>query len=368
MAGERNKTLQKQFAALNKNVAEQIKNMVAQAGTEAKLAAANGDFGKARQIIEQTTRLGGFMLERRSPTPGALPKFQNDMRNLSLSLAGEQTSTRQGIQKGRGTAAAKLTESAITGVPLDKPTQRAIDIADLRKRGFSETDAQDIAAKRVEFGNDAQGRPVLVNTTTGEMRLLTLEPSPASVAAGGSAVAQPVVPERSLFQRVEALGALPFFTEAGGKIFGQVSDRFVNERIVADREAFKLFREEIISALGKSGRPPVVEQARILEAAPSLGLLESPANARAQLRSLKRHLEAVRDDDVDFANNERNAAKLRIEAMDRARAIARVLLQIGTETPAGDHVPGSPPVTATNRETGEKLVLNPLTNQWEPAP
>ena len=314
-----------------------------------------------------------------------------DMANFTISnaIARFQTAGEKALQKGQASRAElagqlqrRPTEAEFArkaGVAPPQPTGREQQIAGLVRRGLDENLATDIVDKRVTIQVEPfSGQLLAVNIVDGTSKRITLPSRTAQPPAAGAAPAiqptpgatpapvgaAPVVPsapaaprtvlgvtpsappateptptvttddtgapQTSIFNDLDALGAIPFFAEKAGRVFGQFIEAANFPEITASRSRLRGLREEIIQALAKSGRPPVVEQARILEDFPSLGPAESPRRAKEIFKSLKGRLENIRTADEEFAADPNNPTTLRVKALDRVRAVARVLLQIGT--------------------------------------
>jgi len=110
---------------------------------------------------------------------------------------------------------------------------------------------------------------------------------------------QPRQPQ-GLVERPLRVGLVPYLQEGLSRSVGQFfPENFTFAETTEDRTQLRSARQQLISALSISGRPPVVEQERIERNLPSLGPLESPERARAQLEQLTGDLLRQRQADLE---------------------------------------------------------------------
>lgn len=221
------------------------------------------------------------------------------------------------------------------------PTARQQKISDaMTDYNVSEKEARDIVDGRLKVQSDPlSGQTKLVNIATGTEKIVTGAPP---VAEDAPAVEPP--PEQTVFQSLDdAVGLVPGATEFIGQTFGQLAPELVEEDVVVARQKIRGLREKLIRALSLSGRPPVIEQQRLLDMLPSLGPLESPENARASLKALHGMLSRQVMDDMAVYNDPATPKKSRSEAFERARGIQSTLRELG-----------APPAESTTIDTQEE--------------
>lgn len=126
----------------------------------------------------------------------------------------------------------------------------------------------------------------------------------------------------------DAVGAVPTAIAGFNKTLGQVFG--TDEGVDRARADLRGLRENIITAFSKSGRPPVVEQERILERFPNFGLAESVGSATSALSSIYDDLMLQMQDDMRYANTQGIPVKDRQEALSRAGAISQTLSRMGS--------------------------------------
>ncbi|MQA65041.1 MAG: hypothetical protein GEU76_03935 [Alphaproteobacteria bacterium] len=231
---------------------------------------------------------------------------------------------------------------SIQFAPENTPTLRAQKIASLTGRGLDQTTAEDIVDGNIDIEIvPTTGRARLVNKLTQQVTEIPIGGAKETPAAGEQTTPPPTEQQPGPGQ---AFGALNWLKDISTDTLGQVFEEMQFPEVRAARTQMKFLREEIINALSKSGRPPVVEQARILETLPSLGPVESIGGAVVALKTTRGLLEQVKADDEVFSDDANQPDKLRLEAFERVRRINRVLKQmevldtIGT-APAGENVP-----------------------------
>lgn len=224
----------------------------------------------------------------------------------------------------------------------------------LLEMGMSPAEARSVALGAMRVTVDpTTGQTSLVDLTRGTQRLLTpqgtgpqaapqMAPSaqvsqapgsggiPSLPGLGGpSQAAQSAAGPVPLVDEVDRVyGLMNVAKDVGSGIGGQFNDRLVNDEVVKARTKARVLREDLISAFSKSGRPPVVEQARILENLPSLGIGESPGRARIMLETLADQIAQQADADESYAAQPGIHVKERAEAQARARDLRRIHRQI----------------------------------------
>ena len=214
-----------------------------------------------------------------------------------------------------------------------KETERDRKIQELRERGFTRQESQDIADDRLKVKQDPLTKETyLINTATGE-----------KTKAGGQATPEeaPVeakAPRKTVFDQIgEGVGVGAVFSEGLSRTAGQVIPSMDSPEVTKARTDIRGLREKLLQALAISGRPPVVEQTRLLENIPSTGVFESEGHATAQLTALHGQLSRQLMDDLAYGNDEGNPVKLREKALEQAHHIQNMLRELGT--PPDDGIP-----------------------------
>jgi hypothetical protein len=215
---------------------------------------------------------------------------------------------------------------SIQFAPEKTPTLRAQKIASLTGRGLDQTTAEDIVDGNVDIEIvPTTGRARLVNKLTQEVTEIPIGGAKGTPAGGET------TPPKTTEQQPgpgQAYGALNWLKDISTDTLGQVFEEMQFPEVRTARTQMKFLREEIINALSKSGRPPVVEQERILENLPSLGPVESIGGAVVALKTTRSLLEQVKADDETFSDDPNQPDKLRLDAFERVRRINRVLKQM----------------------------------------
>lgn len=201
-------------------------------------------------------------------------------------------------------------------------TQRQREISDLVGQGVDRDRAIDLVDGREKvIQHPVSGQTMSYNKRTGETRPLDFpNTGPEQLPERGD--------DQGMLDEPLEVGFVPWLAEIGSKTGGQFTDALNNSELEQARTNLRMLREEFISALAKSGRPPVVEQQRILESFPSLGPMESPERAKASLQAVSDSLVKIRNDDLQFAQDSSAPADARGEARERARAIDRMLRRL----------------------------------------
>lgn len=248
---------------------------------------------------------------------GERVSITNPNRVANFSQLPPDTQRQQLLQNAKtleDLQAAKAAESLLPDTV--KPTERDKKIFDLRLRGFSLNDAQDIADGRVRLRTDpSTGQSFLANVATGQER-------PTRLAGSGSSGGEPsrvtltkeqfkdlsdqqiqidnLAPQiGSLEKDLDAVGFVPVLKELSSKTLGQIpgeiGEALTFRDVVKQRQRIRLLREDMIKALAKNPRVPVNEQKRIIELLPETGVFESPEAAKAGLEEVARFLEDLKD-------------------------------------------------------------------------
>ena len=197
------------------------------------------------------------------------------------------------------------------------PTERQLKINELKTRGFSQSQAEDVASGRVRVSTDpVTGAVRLINVATGRMT----QPGGQSglpkktrgeMASQVQSIDGLLAKMPSLQEAIEkGVGFIPAAKEFGGKVLGQLptgsvdvpgigeigtGEAAVHPEVVRARTSLRIFREDVIAAFRKSGKVPVMEQRRILEFIDKLGVLNSVPDAKLSFQQLEQELRRIRD-------------------------------------------------------------------------
>lgn len=211
-------------------------------------------------------------------------------------------------------------EAGLPPLPNEQD-QRDRKIRDLMNQGVERARAEDIVDGRERIiQHPVSGQTMRYNARTEETHPVDFP--------GDAPHMLPESERGGMLDEPLEVGFVPWLAELGSRTGGQFSDRLNNEDLERARTDMRMLREEFIEALAKSGRPPVVEQQRILESFPSLGPMESPERARASLQAVADSLVRIRNDDLRYSQDHSAPARDRGEARERARAIDRMLRRL----------------------------------------
>lgn len=213
-----------------------------------------------------------------------------------------------------------------------KETERDRKIQGLMDRGTPRNEAVDIVDRNLQVKLDPlSGEPFTINLATGDREAVGGAPpqAPAAPVPEGG-------PEKTVFDRIgEGVGFGAVVSETISRTAGQIVPSLADQETTQARTAIRGLREKLLQALAISGRPPVVEQTRLLENIPSTGVFESEPHATAQLTELHGQLSRQLMDDLTFGNNRSNPKKLREKALEQAFHIQNMLRELGSP-PAGE--------------------------------
>lgn len=235
-------------------------------------------------------------------------------------------------------------------------TQTEREVVRLMKRGFSRADAQDIAFGNVRVSqNPLTGETTLVNVATGEQRPLH------RTDHGDQEEVAPVEQKQGLLDSKLDVGLVPWLQEGISRTFGQFFDSANNPSVTKARTKLRSAQQQLVSALAVSGRPPLIEQQRIINNLPSLGPFESPSRAATQLDTLLDDLMVQRRADKQSIENENLNPSLRKDIQKRVNAIDRMIRVIDPSRLSGEKK------TSQSREavTDETPSLETLRNNAE---
>jgi len=256
--------------------------------------------------------------------------IRSQIIRLQRELAPEQPELPESVralqfrakQAGYEEGTAEYREFFKTGGKERSTTQREKERDYYISQGYSERLATDLANNNIETSTDFAGRTRLVNITGGPVPDMLPQGYDAAPATEDSTVPtneqgeptgggqmsrrrqegsqeQPREPE-GLIERPLRVGLVPYLQEGLSRSVGQFfPENFTFAETTEDRTQLRSARQQLISALSISGRPPVIEQERIERNLPSLGLLESPERARAQLEQLTSDLLRQRQADLE---------------------------------------------------------------------
>lgn len=279
-----------------------------------------------------------LQLRQMMPEQQELPA---DFRNLTLRA--QQAGLEPGTDEYR--------EFFRTGGSSQKQSQRELEKEYYMGEGFDERTATDLANNNIQIStNPLTGQSELVNITggpvpdqlpqgynanTGTETVATDQQGDpvegqarddAGETSGGQARRERRDEQaQGLVSEPLKVGLVPWLQEGLSRTAGQVSDEFAFPDTTEDRAQLRTARQQLISALSISGRPPVIEQERIEQNLPSLGPLESPTRARTQLKQLTSDLLRQREADIRDIDDESINPSLRKEIQKRVNGVDKML-------------------------------------------
>lgn len=166
----------------------------------------------------------------------------------------------------------------------------------MRLNKVNEADATAIVDGQVRTVTDpVSGRSSIVNMVTQKTIPIELDQTPVPEIATLPGEREEIL---SINELAEGTGAVAGVKDLAAKTLGQVFPELVDEGNTDARTGLQQLRNRLVAALSISGRPPVIEQERIIELLPTVGFFESPARARLVLNSLKRELVRQYQDDA----------------------------------------------------------------------
>lgn len=216
--------------------------------------------------------------------PAGLAKYMQDQTKLMNVPAG-------------GTVFDPATRQPLYQAPR-RETQRDQDVSALRSRGFSQTEAEDIAAGRVKVTPPDQfGNVYLVNTATGERRVAGGgqpqggQPGPQRQAAPSIGASRPNMAEATR----EGTGPWRRIGSAMDAVFGGLIGRGSLFPETAENKAtIRSFNQLAKSALVNNPRFPVAEQQIVAQMLPDPdALFTNPENEVQKLETLRQTLNDV---------------------------------------------------------------------------
>jgi len=166
-----------------------------------------------------------------------------------------------------------------------------------------------------------QGQPVQTSRTD-QGAQQGAESGRSRMQGGGADVREP----EGLIERPLQVGLVPYLQEGLSKTVGQVfPETFTFAQTTEDRTQLRSARQQLISSLAISEKPPVIEQERIEGNLPGLGPLESPERARTQLTQLTKDLLRQREADLRDINDTSLNPSLRRDIQKRVNGVERML-------------------------------------------
>lgn len=126
----------------------------------------------------------------------------------------------------------------------------------------------------------------------------------------------------------QGTGAAATVKDVLAKTAGQIFPELVDAQSTEASQAIKQIRNRLVPALSISGRPPVIEQERILELLPNTGVFESPERARTVLNSLKRELQRQANADAQAYNDKLLPASEEAGVLARRRELLSIVDQL----------------------------------------
>ena len=190
------------------------------------------------------------------------------------------------------------------------------------------------------------------------------------IEAQGSGISTPMLPETgngglNIDELAQGTGALSAAKSALGNTIGQLAPSLVDEKNVNARTGLRQLNDKMIAAFSISGRPPVVEQERILQMLPAPGIFQSPRDAELTLNSLKSAL--TRQYNTDAAMLDRGGLppsqqKSLIESM---RLQKNIIDQLGSPSKPQKQVTPPNPTPPSGANQKADLTYNPATGMLE---
>lgn len=160
-----------------------------------------------------------------------------------------------------------------------------------------------------------------------------VDPALGDALKGEAKKGPPAIPEikkeDTVFGSLHGLGLVPVGKEMASRTVGQFLEGADFPEVTNARSNIRSIRDQIIAAYSTSNRPPIVQQERILENFPSLGVAESPARAFEIMSNVHSQLTRQMDADLKSSRDPTIDPIVRREHQRRALAIRDVLEQIG---------------------------------------
>lgn len=193
--------------------------------------------------------------------------------------------------------------------------------------GLSRAEAVKLADGYTRLTTDELGNRVLTDMTQGgRSRLLEVE---GGVRPPDPSPHTPFAPNNLAFDPAEGTGAAASAKGLWNRTLGQVPLLPVFQTAETAAQHLRFVERDVIKALGSSGRPPVVEQQRIMAMIPtSMDWTQNPRAAQQNMASLADLLGMQYAADLSDSRDPMLPQKVRTDAVARSREVARVLRNI----------------------------------------
>lgn len=193
---------------------------------------------------------------------------------------------------------------------------------------------------------DDRGNRVITNMASGESRLLEVKPDqpPPRIMPP-----PPTSPDDLAFNPGEGTGAVASALMLWNRTAGQLPFAPIAEGPEKAAQQMRITERDAIRALASSGRPPVIEQERIIRALPSSEeWLANPEVANSKMTSFVDLMLSQYIDDIRYASDPMNDSRTRSTSRERASNIESIVnrvLKPEAASAAFQAVHGAPPVT-----------------------
>jgi hypothetical protein len=204
--------------------------------------------------------------------------------------------------------------------------QRERKIAQYQENfGLSENEA--IRAVDSVFTTDANGNSILFDPITGESELLT--PSYGDSSDQNPKEYDPAETEDLAIDVAGGTGAWASMLSAYNKTVGQLPFLPIAEGPEQAAAELRVLERDAIRALASSGRPPVIEQQRIMAVIPqALSFFENPEVAQLQTTNFVDLMMQQYSDDIRFSKDPSNPEKVRNTSRERANNIESIIRRV----------------------------------------
>jgi hypothetical protein len=206
--------------------------------------------------------------------------------------------------------------------------QRERRISDyMRKFGMSEEDA--IRAVDRDVRLDERGNVIAIDPITGEASVLEVDFGERETSPRFRADAK--VGDLS-FDPAQGTGLGAAFVGWWNSTIGQAPFiPMIGRNVETTAQQLRLVERDAIRALASSGRPPVVEQERILSAMPkAMDAFENPVVAQDKMAGFVNLMVDQYVDDLRYSDDPRNDRGSRNESRERANAIEGIMRRVMT--------------------------------------
>ena len=214
-----------------------------------------------------------------------------------------------------------------------QPSAREARIADtMQTLGVARDEAVKLTDGLMRLTTDDKGNRVLTDLSTGRSRLLEIE-APAPPPRMERPPATDI--DELSFDPGEGTGFGATFLGAWNSTFGQIPILPIAQGPEEAAQKLRILERDAIRALASSGRPPVVEQERIIAALPrGMEWFENPEVATFKAASFVDLMVDQYIDDLRFRNDPTNPKDGRDAASERSRQVEGIIRRMLTEDAA----------------------------------